>query len=85
MNKRETTSSVDLIGWIGIGLIIIAYIFVSAEILDAKDWRYQALNLVGAVAVIWISYKKQVMQTVILNVFWAAIAVVALLSIILGS
>lgn len=84
MGKRDI-SSVNLIGWVGVGLIIIAYIFVSAEILNANDWRYQSLNLIGATGVIWVSYKKRIMQTVILNLFWAAIAAVALIGIILTS
>jgi len=80
MKKRADRVS-EVIGWSGVALILIAYAFVSSGAVDARDWQYQTMNLVGASGVVWVSYRKRLMQTVVLNLFWAAIALFALISI----
>jgi hypothetical protein len=41
---------IEVIGWIGAGLILFAYLLLSAGRLPAQSVAYQALNLVGAIA-----------------------------------
>ena len=41
---------VEIVGWIGAGLILIAYLLLSAGKLQARSFAYQGMNLAGAVA-----------------------------------
>jgi hypothetical protein len=61
--------------------IVVAYILVSFNILPAG--AYQLLNLTGTLGIITISIVKKVRQSIILNIFWAGIAVLALIRLIL--
>lgn len=74
----------EIAGWLGVGAIVAAYLMVSFKLVDSDDAVYQILNLVGALLIAWISYRKRLLQTVVLNVFWAAIALVALVVLITG-
>ncbi|MCA9325165.1 hypothetical protein KDA23_03830 [Candidatus Saccharibacteria bacterium] len=71
----------EIVGWYGTTAIVLAYILVSFKVVAADGVVYQLLNLTGAIGIIVISLVKGVKQSVVLNVFWALIAVVALLSI----
>ena len=80
----ESTSShrvADAVGWCGMFAIVTAYLLVSIEVLDGHSPVYQVMNLVGALALIWISWLRAVFQGVVINVFWVAIAIVGLLQV----
>lgn len=72
-----------MVGWYGTAAIISAYALVSFNIIYADSVVYQLLNLTGAVGIIVISVIKGLRQTVVLNVFWLIIAIVALARILL--
>lgn len=59
--------------------IVLAYALVSFKLVPADGAAFQLLNLSGAIGIIIISYIKGVRQSVALNIFWAIIAMVALL------
>lgn len=80
MNKRKLA---EIVGWYGTFAIVLAYCLVSFEIIDASSWVFQVLNLTGAIGIIVISVVKGVRQSVILNAFWAGIAVLALTRILI--
>ncbi|WP_415719782.1 CBU_0592 family membrane protein [Maridesulfovibrio sp.] len=69
---------VETLGWYGTIAIILAYILVSFGMLDSKEPAYQILNLSGAVGIISISLHKKAYQPAVLNIIWAAIALVAI-------
>lgn len=73
----------EIVGWYGTAAIICAYALVSFNIISADSVAYQLLNLTGAIGIIVISLVKGLRQTVVLNVFWLIIAVVALARIVL--
>jgi hypothetical protein len=73
----------EIAGWYGMVAIVAAYGLVSFKAISAEDAIYQLLNLTGALGIIAISLVKRVKQSVVLNVFWAAIAIVALLHLAL--
>lgn len=73
----------EIAGWYGMGAIIGAYALVSFGAVDADSVAYQMLNLTGAAGLLWISAVKRVGQTVVLNLFWITIAVIALLNMLL--
>lgn len=72
----------ELAGWYGTAAIVAAYALVSFEIISAAESLYQVLNLTGAIGIIIIAAVKGVMQSVVLNIFWAAIAIAALVRLV---
>ena len=58
--------------------IMLAYAGVSMGLMGGRGLVFQLINLTGAAGLMTISWIKRVRQNVILNVFWAAIAIVAL-------
>lgn len=82
--SRTKTKAAEIIGWYGTAAIVSAYALVSFDVISADGWTFQLLNLTGALGIIVISTVKKVRQSVVLNLFWFAIALVAILRIILG-
>lgn len=86
MEEREKTKSrlwAEAAGWYGTLAIVLAYILVSFDVVPAGGGAYQFLNLTGALGIIAISAAKKVRQPLILNIFWAGIATVALVRMII--
>jgi hypothetical protein len=81
--KLKRNRPAEIAGWYGTAAIVIAYILVSFNILPAGGGAYQLLNLTGALGIITISVIKKVRQSIILNIFWAGIAALALIRLIL--
>lgn len=73
---------IELLGWYGTVAIIGSFALASFSILQPTGLLYQLLNLTGAVGVITISLHKKVYQSVVLNIVWIIIALVAILRII---
>lgn len=68
----------EIAGWYGMIAIVGAYALVSFNVISVDGSLYQLLNLTGAAGIIAISVVKRVHQSVVLNLFWLAIAAVAL-------
>ena len=85
-NDRKTAyrKLAEIAGWYGTLAIISAYALVSFKGIDASSAVYQLLNLSGALGIIAIAVVKGVKQSVVLNAFWALIAVIALASLALN-
>lgn len=73
----------EIAGWYGAVAILSAYILVSFTVISGDGVIFQLLNLTGALGIIAIAVHKKVKQSVVLNVFWAAVAIIALVRIIL--
>jgi len=69
---------IDIVGWIGAGLILGAYALLTAGRLDAKSYAYQGMNVVGALGFIANGWWHGAMPSAVLNVIWAGIGMVAL-------
>jgi hypothetical protein len=69
----------DIIGWIGVLLILTAFILTTFSIISAKDIVYGVLNVIGAAGIITSSYVKKDFQPVILNVIWLLVAVAGII------
>lgn len=82
MNKKLSTID-EAIGWFGAAALMSAYMLNSFGLLHAQSYIYQLLNILGALFIIYISYKKQVYQSVILNLMWLVIGIIAFIHIIL--
>jgi hypothetical protein len=73
----------EIAGWYGTVAIVAAYALVSFKAIPADGSIYQLLNLSGAIGIIVIALIKKVRQSVVLNVFWAAIAILALVRLLI--
>lgn len=73
----------EVAGWYGIAAILGAYVLVSFGVISSDSAVFQLLNLTGALGVIWISIVKNVMQSVVLNVIWAFVAIAALVKLVI--
>lgn len=69
----------EIVGWIGTGLILIAYFLVSTKKLEPTSKTYQYLNLLGAIGVGTNSFVHRALPSVGINIAWMLIAVYALI------
>jgi len=72
----------EIIGWIGMGLIFLAYLLVSIGTIESDMLVYQFLNFIGAIGIIIISYVKKAYPPAVLNILWATIAILAIVGIV---
>lgn len=72
------TKAIALAGWYGVLAILLAYVLLSFDVIPAKSYGYQVLNLTGSLGIIAEAASKKDKQPVVLNVVWAAVALVAL-------
>lgn len=82
LNKKNIA---EIVGWYGTFAILLAYALVSFRIIPSSGYLYQALNLTGAVGIVVISIVKKVKQPAALNIVWAIIAFVAIISLMIHS
>lgn len=81
--KRPPHLLAEVSGWYGTSAIMLAYLLVSFGWLEASGVVYQLLNLSGALCIIVLALSRRIVQSVVLNVFWAGIAAIALLQLLL--
>ena len=65
---------VDIFGWIGAILLLLAYGLVSKKRLEGDSICYQLLNAIGSVLLITNSYYYKAFPSVAVNVIWISIA-----------
>lgn len=77
MKKQSSTfkRTLDIIGWIGVAMVVGAFFALTIGVLPADSITYAALNAFGALAIIGSSYIKRDFQPVFLNVVWLLIAI----------
>jgi len=73
-----TGSWIAVIGWIGAGLLLVAYVLVSLGRLEGRGARFQYLNLLGGAGLAANSAASHAFPSAVLNVIWMAIGVVTL-------
>jgi hypothetical protein len=78
MNKNKFAS---IFGWIGMILILGAYFLVSYEFVGGESFNYQIINLVGATGLFYNAYYSKSKPLMALNLFWAIIAIIAIIKI----
>lgn len=71
----------EIIGWYGTLAVLSAYVLVTFNIIQSSGLIFQLLNLTGAIGIIVIATYKKVKQTILLNVFWGVIALIAIVNI----
>ncbi len=72
----------EIVGWYGTVAIVVAYALLSFGAITSINLTYQILNGTGAIGIAYISFKKNAYQPGVLNVIWAAIAIISLIGMI---
>ncbi|HUC94922.1 MAG TPA: hypothetical protein VMR19_02905 [Candidatus Saccharimonadales bacterium] len=68
----------EITGWLGTGLILLAYLLVSIKKIEPTSGKYQLLNLFGAIGVGLNSLIHRALPSVGINLAWILIAIYAL-------
>jgi hypothetical protein len=76
--------SKEIIGWVGVLLILLAYILTTFDIIKPQELIYGFLNFFGAIGIITSSYGKRDFQPILLNVVWLIVAAAGIFKSILG-
>ena len=69
---------IHAVGVVGLVLLLGGYFLVSTGRLGGQSAAYQSANLAGAVVLVAYSWALEAWASVVLNLVWAVIAVVAL-------
>lgn len=65
---------IELLGWAGAALLLLAYFFLVHHDLDRSSWMYHAMNLLGTSFLGINSYVNGAMPSAGISVVWALIA-----------
>jgi hypothetical protein len=74
-----TPTIIDLMGWVGAVLLLLAYALVSSRRLAGDSVRFQLLNLSGGLLLAINSGYHGALPSVAVNAIWIVIGLVALL------
>ena len=73
--------TVEIVGWAGASLILLAYLLITAGKLTGQSALYQWMNVAGAAGFIVNGWWHGALPSAVLNVIWLLIGTVALLRI----
>ena len=72
-----TLVAVEIVGWVGAALILLAYLLLSAGKLSGQSLVYQGMNVVGAAGFVINGWWHRALPSASLNVLWLLIGAVA--------
>ena len=72
---------IDIFGWIGSILLVVAYALISNNKIKADSYFYQILNIIGSIALIFNTYHYTAYPSTFVNVIWLVIGAVAIFKI----
>jgi hypothetical protein len=70
--------AVEVAGWTGAALILLAYLLISAGKLTGQSLAYQAMNIVGAAGFVINGWWHRAIPSTVLNIVWMGIGAVAI-------
>ena len=73
---------IEVVGWYGMGAVLLAYTFTTAAVISNVSGWFVFLNLTGALGLATVLWYKHNLQSVILNLVWAGIAIAGLLNVL---
>jgi ABC-type dipeptide/oligopeptide/nickel transport system permease component len=73
----------EIIGWIGMSMILTAYAFISLKLIGPENLIYSLFNIIGSAGVIYSSTRKKDYQPVVLNYVWIIVAIIVLIRTII--
>lgn len=81
MHFLSVKSVCQLLGWIGTFSYLLAYFFLSINKINAKQFIYQFLNVIGAIGLTTNAIYYADLPNVVVNLVWGVIALSALVVI----
>lgn len=69
----------NILGWLGVACILIAFILTTFNVITPTDVAYGILNALGAAGIIVSSSMKKDYQPVVLNTVWLIVALIGLI------
>jgi hypothetical protein len=75
MNAEQL--AVEIVGWAGAVLILLAYLLLSAGKFTGQSLTYQAMNVVGAAGFVVNGWWHRALPSAVLNILWLGIGVFA--------
>ncbi|HEX3677773.1 MAG TPA: hypothetical protein VHU79_10345 [Sphingomicrobium sp.] len=73
---------VEIAGWGGAILILLAYLLLSAGRLSGQSLAYQAMNVIGAAGFVVNGWWHQALPSATLNILWLMIGLIASIQIL---
>lgn len=73
--------AIDIIGWSGSAMIVIAYILISMHRVDAGTIIYQIMNIAGSALLIIHTVYYHTVPAAALNVVWLCVGIIAIIRI----
>ena len=70
----ETLTLPDVIGLIGVGIILVTYAALTLEKMDPKGWRYSVGNGIGAVLILTSLFYSFNLASFVIEIAWLAIS-----------
>jgi len=71
----------NFLGWYGLVAVVVAYALVSFTFVAPTNFIYQILNFTGSIGITIETYYKKDYQPFWLNLIWAIIALIAMVSV----
>lgn len=65
----------NIVGMIGMGMVVCAYIFLQLEKLDPKGLSYNLINLVGALLLLLSLTIHVNLASIVIELFWIAASI----------
>ena len=69
--------AVEVVGWAGAVLILLAYLLLSAGKMTGQSLSYQAMNVLGAAGFVVNGWWHRALPSAVLNILWLGIGVFA--------
>ena len=68
----------DMVGLLGVALILLAYWALQTDRLSARDWRYSAINGLGALLILISLMFTFNLASFVIEIFWLLISLYGL-------
>lgn len=69
---------IEIVGWVGALLVLLAYGLLSAHKLNSRSLSYQILNIAGSIGLVINSGWNGAIPSAVVNVIWMGIGAYAL-------
>lgn len=69
----------DIVGILGVALILLCYLLLQVGMMAAEDLRYSVLNLTGATMILYSLYYEFNFAAVLIESFWVLISLIGII------
>lgn len=70
----------DVVGLIGVVIAFIPYLLCQFDKMDAKDWRYAFINIIGTMLILYSLMYNYNLAVIVLDLIWIVICIVAMVA-----